>query len=501
MREYGLFIDGEFTDAASGETFETHDPSTGELVARVARAGVEDVDRALAAARRAADEGPWPGMRPEDRTKIMMQVFDRLKEIEPELCDLESRDAGQTIRLSSLFLIPYSTEFWKYLAEASSRISYVEQVPRYDFPVPGWEFVQREPFGVCAQIIPWNVPYMMAMWKIAPAIATGNTVVLKPAAETPVTAMEIARVIADSDIPPGVVNIIPGPGVPTGESLITDPRVDKISFTGSTETGRRIMQLASANITYCTLELGGKSPNLLLDDADLDIAVPGALWAMYMHQGQICQAGTRLLAPRSLYDEVVARAVEMVESMKVGPASDYESDLGPMVNEAQARTVERYIEMGRQEGAKLLTGGERLTGGDYDNGWFFQPTIFGNVDNGMKIAQEEIFGPVLSVIPYDSVEDGIRMANDSIYGLAAGVWSRDVPRALEVVKRLKAGTVWVNDYHLISPAAPFGGYKQSGIGREHGEWGLKGYLEVKTVRVEQVLSKEQKFWYQTLGLG
>jgi aldehyde dehydrogenase (NAD+) len=282
--------------------------------------------------------------------------------------------------------------------------------------------------------------------------------------------------------------------------LVTDPRVDKVSFTGSTETGRRIMQLASANITYCTLELGGKSPNLLLDDADLDIAVPGALWAMYMHQGQICQAGTRLLAPRSMYDEVVARAVELVEGMKVGPAADFESDLGPLVNEMQGRTVERYIETGREEGAKLLTGGERLTGGDYDKGWFFQPTIFGDVETGMKIAQEEIFGPVLSVLPYDSVEEGIRIANDSIYGLAAGVWSRDVPRALQVVKRLKAGTVWVNDFHLISPAAPFGGYKQSGIGREHGEWGLKGYLEVKAVRVEQVLDKEGKFWLQTLGL-
>jgi aldehyde dehydrogenase (NAD+) len=500
MREYGLFIDGEFVDSSSGETFETGDPSTGEVVARVARAGPDDADRALSAARRAADEGPWPSMRPEDRTRIMLDVYQRLQEKAGELSELEMRDAGQTIRLASLFLVPYSNEFWGYLAELASRIQWEERVPRFDFPVPAWEFVQREPFGVCAQIIPWNVPYMMAIWKIAPAIAAGNTVVLKPAMETPVTAMELAKIVAESDIPPGVVNVLPGPGVPTGEAMVTDPRVDKIAFTGSTEVGRRIMQLASANITYCTLELGGKSPNILLDDADLDIAVPGALWAMYMHQGQICQAGTRLLVPSSLYDEVVARAVELVEGMKVGSAHDYESDLGPVLNETQADTIARYIDIGIQEGAKLLTGGERLTGNGFEDGAYFQPTIFGDVENGMKIAQEEIFGPVLSVIRYDGVDQAVAIANDSIYGLAAGVWSRDVPRALEVVRRLKAGTVWVNDFHIISPAAPFGGYKQSGIGREHGEWGLKGYLEVKSVRVEQVLTKDQKFWFQTLGL-
>jgi aldehyde dehydrogenase (NAD+) len=456
MREYGLFIDGQFVEAASGETFETHDPSTGELVATVARAGVEDVDRALSAARREADEGPWPKLPPQDRTRI--------------------------------------------LAEAASRISYVEQVPRYDFPTPAWEWVQREPFGVCAQIIPWNVPYMMAIWKIAPAIATGNTVVLKPAAETPVTAMELARIIQESDIPPGVVNVLPGPGVPTGEAMVTDERVDKVAFTGSTETGRRIMQLCAPRITYATLELGGKGPNVLLDDADLDIAVPGALWAMYLHQGQICQAGTRLLVPSSLYDEVVARTVELVEGFTTGSAHDFESDLGPVLNQRQLEMIERYIELGQREGAKLLTGGERLTGGIYDRGCYVQPTVFGDVDNSMKIAQEEIFGPVLSIIRYEGVDEAIRLANDSPYGLAAGVWSRDIPRALEVVNRLKAGTVWVNDFHLISPAAPFGGYKQSGVGREHGEWGLKNYLEVKTVHVNQVSTKDQKFWFQVLGL-
>ena len=500
MRQYQLFIGGEFADAASGQTFETHDPSTGEVVAEVALGEAEDMDRALAAAREAFDEGPWPRMRPEERTRIMLDVFTRLQEAAGEIGDLEMRDAGQTIRAASLFLVPYSNEFWRYLAEEASRIPYVEQVPRYDFPIPAWEWVERTPFGVCAAIIPWNVPYMMAIWKIAPAIATGNTVVLKPALETPVTAMELAKIIADSDIPPGVVNVVPGHGPTAGEALVTDPRVDKIAFTGSTEVGRRIMQLASGTVKYSTLELGGKSPNILLDDADLDIAIPGVLWAMYLHQGQICQAGTRLLVPASLYDEVVARAVELVEGMKVGPAADYESDLGPLMNETQLRTVERYVELGIQEGAKLLTGGERVTGGEHDRGFFFQPTIFGDVETSMKIAQEEIFGPVLGILRYDGVDDAVRIANDSIYGLAAGVWSRDIPRALEVSRRIQAGTVWVNDYHLITPAAPFGGFKQSGVGREHGRWGLGNYLQIKTVHVSQAPTKDQKFWFQVLGL-
>src|SRR2546423_12415795 len=302
---------------------------------------------------------------------------------------------------------------------------------------------------------------MMAIWKIAPAIATGNAVVLKPATYTPASACALAEILARTDIPPGVVNVVPGSGAAAGEALCTDPRVDKIAFTGSTEVGRRIMQLASGTVKKVTLELGGKSPNILLDDADLDIAVPGSVWAMYMHQGQICHAGTRLFVPASLYDEVTARLVETVEGLKVGSALDFESDLGPLINRTQFDTVDRYVQLGQDEGAKLLTGGHRVTGDGLDAGGFYEPTIFGEVSNDMKIAQEEIFGPVLAVIRYESVEDAIRMANDSIYGLGGAVWSRDIPRALEVAKRIRTGTVWVNDYHLVSPAAPFGGVKAS----------------------------------------
>jgi aldehyde dehydrogenase (NAD+) len=500
MREFKLFIGGGFTDAESGETFETTNPSTGEVVAEVAKGGPKDVERAVATARKAFDEGPWPNMTPAERTKVMLDAFEKIKEREPEIAQLEAEDAGHTMRMANLFTIPYSNEYWRHLAELAQRLEYQEPVEDYGFPTPAWDFVLREPYGVCAGIIPWNVPYMMAIWKIAPAIATGNTCVIKPATYTPASACALAEILAETDIPPGVVNVVPGSGAAAGEALCTDPRVDKIAFTGSTEVGRRIMQLASGTVKKVTLELGGKSPNILLDDADLEIAIPGSIWAMYMHQGQICHAGTRLFVPAGLYDEVTARLVETVEGLKVGSAMDFESDLGPLINKTQFDTVDRYVQMGQDEGAKLLTGGHRVTGDGLDAGWFYEPTIFGEVSNDMKIAQEEIFGPVLAVIRYEGVEDAVRMANDSIYGLGGAVWSRDIPRALEVAKRIRTGTVWVNDYHLVSPAAPFGGYKQSGIGREHGAWGLKEYLQTKYVRVDQVPTKEQKFWYQVIGL-
>jgi aldehyde dehydrogenase (NAD+) len=339
----------------------------------------------------------------------------------------------------------------------------------------------------------------MAVWKAAPALATGNTLVLKPSPYTPITALELAEVAQEAGLPNGVLKVVPGTGTVAGEALVTDPRVDRIAFTGSTAVGRRIMQLASANVTPVGLELGGKGPTILLDDADLDIAIPGALWAVYLHGGQVCESGTRCFVPAGMYDEVAAGLVELSEGLKVGSALDFETDIGPLVDHRQVDTVKRYVQIGLDEGAKLLTGGG-IPEDVPEGGYYFEPTIFGGVENSMKIAQEEIFGPVLSLIKYESVEEAIRLANDTIYGLAGSVWSRDIPRALSVAKRIKAGTMWINDHHLLSAAAPHGGYKQSGIGRELGRWGLNEYLQVKHVYVDQTPSKEQKFWYQIIGL-
>jgi aldehyde dehydrogenase (NAD+) len=500
MREYRLFIGGEFVDAADGETIETPNPSTGEPAGRVAVGGAEDVRRAVAAARKAADEGPWPSMKPQERSRIMLEAFEQIAAASQDIGQIETEDAGHTVRMSNLFTVPYSNEFWRFLADLGGRIPYTERVEPYGFPTESWEWVEREPYGVVGAIIPWNLPYMMAMWKIPPALVTGNTIVLKPALETPLSAMALAEIIAETDVPPGVVNVVPGHGPTAGEALVTDDRVDKVTFTGSTEVGRRIMQLASGNLKHVSLELGGKGPNILLDDADLDIAIPGSLWATYMHQGQFCTSGTRLFAPASLYDEITARLVELAESLKIGSAEDFSSDMGPVLNRTQFDTIDRYVQVGQDEGAKLLTGGHRVTEGVPEGGDYYEPTIFGDVDNSMVIAQEEIFGPVLSVIRYESVEDAIRMANDTVYGLSGGVWSRDIPRALAIARRLKAGSIWINDWHLLSPAAPHGGYKQSGLGREHGIWGLHQYLETKYIRVAQEATKDQKFWYQVLGV-
>ena len=499
MRQYQLFIEGEFADAADGATFESRNPSDGTAMATVARAGRKDVDRAVGAARRAFDEGPWPTMSPRDRSRILLRMAELLQRRQSDLSQLEAEDAGHTLRAASLFTIPLAIYHWQYFAEQAERLDYTEPVPRTDFPAPAWQFVRREPYGVCAGIIPWNFPFIMAVWKSAAALATGNTVVLKPSPYTPVTALELARVAQEAELPAGALNVIPGTGPVAGEALVTHPRVDRVGFTGSTAVGKRVMQLASGTLKKITLELGGKGPTLLLDDADLDIAIPGALWAVYLHSGQMCEAGTRCFVPASMYDDVVARLVEQSEMLKVGSALDFETDLGPLVDRRQVDTVKRYVQIGLDEGAKLLTGGG-VPAGAPAGGYYFEPTIFGEVENSMKIAQEEIFGPVLSVIRYESVEDAVRMANDTVYGLSGSVWSRDIPRAVEIAGRLRLGTVWINDHHIFSAAAPHGGFKQSGIGRELGRWGLDEYLQVKHVHVDQTPTKEQKFWYQVIGL-
>jgi aldehyde dehydrogenase (NAD+) len=501
VRDYKLFIDGEWVDAASGETFETTNPSDGSVVGRVAKGGKDDMRRGIEAARKTFDSGAWADMPQEERSRRMLKAWEALTAALPTLSQIEAEDAGHTLRMANLFSIALGVEHWRILAQLATTIPEYEPVPWNDFPAVQWGIVRREPYGVTAAITPWNFPFILMMWKAAPSLATGNSIVIKPATYTPMSTLEFARILQETDLfPPGVINVVPGAGAAAGEELASNPMVDKVAFTGSTEVGRRIMQLASATVKKVTLELGGKSANILLDDADLDIAIPGSLWATFLHSGQICHSGTRLFVPASIHDEVIARLVETAEGLKIGSALDFETDMGPLVHRSQYETVERYVQSGIEQGAKLVTGGGRALVPGHDGGYYYKPTIFTEVRNDMRIAQEEIFGPVLSVIKYDSVEDAIAMANDSIYGLGGGVWSQDIPRALNVAKRIRTGTVWINDYHLLNAYAPFGGYKQSGVGRELGTWGLREYQQTKYIHVDQVPTKDQKFWLQILGL-
>jgi aldehyde dehydrogenase (NAD+) len=375
----------------------------------------------------------------------------------------------------------------------------IESLPLLEFP-PAQNLLMREPYGVCVAIVPFNAPLVLTAWKIFPALAAGNSVVLKPSPYTPVSAMELADAFAASDIPPGCFNVLPGGGAEVGEELVTNPFVDRVAFTGSTEVGRRIMQLASATLKRVTLELGGKSANILLDDADLEVAIPGAVWSAFVGSGQVCQAGSRLLVPDALHDQVVDGIVSAAAQLRVGQPLSWETDLGPLVSQAQLERVERYVKVAREDGATLACGGHRLADDGLRGGFFYAPTVFTGVRNDMRIAQEEIFGPVLSVIKYSSVDEAIRIANDSVYGLAGAIWSRDVPRATNIARKIRTGMLWINDYHVLDTSAPYGGYKHSGIGKELGLEGCLEYFQSKTVWIDQGRSLKSKVWPPLLGL-
>ena len=359
-------------------------------------------------------------------------------------------------------------------------------------------FLLREPVGVVSAITPWNFPLKMAIWKLGPALAAGNTIVLKPSELTPASAMELARIFHDAGFPAGVVNVLPGFGPEVGEALVSNPMVDKVTFTGSTAVGRRVMSLASATLKKCTLECGGKSANIVLDDADLSIAIDGALYAIFYHQGQCCEAGTRLFLPKSLHDEFVGKMTEKARAMKLGDPKAMTTDIGPVISARQRDAILRYIKGGKEQGASVVLGGGAPSDPALSKGFFVEPTIFTGVKNEMTIAQEEIFGPVLSVIAYTDVADAIRQANESIYGLGGGVWSRDKEKAMQVARALRTGTVWINEWHLLNEKAPFGGYKQSGVGREFGVEGLREYTETKHVHLDEAASREKRPWYDTV---
>ncbi len=492
VRAWGNYVGGEWVTAADGATTEVRNPCTEEIVATVPRMSRAETRAAIGQAREVFDAGVWAETAPEERSRIMLQVVGKLTEHEDELATLEAIESGMTIRAASVVQLGQSTVHWDYFARQANR-QFQEALEPVSFPTHSYNFVLREPIGVCAAIVPWNFPLLMAVWKLAPALAMGNTVILKPASNTPLTALRLAELIEQTDLPKGTLSVITGPGSSVGEELASNPLVDKISFTGSTAVGRRIMELASQTIKKCTLELGGKSPNIVFEDANIEAAVDGALWATFFHQGQACESGTRLILPESIHDEFVERLVARARTIKLGDTLDYETDMGPLVSAAQRDVVADYVRIGRQEGARLVLGGEAASGPD-GKGFFFEPTIFTEVENSMRIAQEEIFGPVLSVIKVGSDEEAISVANDTIYGLAAAVWTEDYDRAITTARRLRAGTIWINDHHLINCVAPFGGYKQSGNGREHGIYGLNEYTEIKHVHVDLTRDVDQKFF-------
>ena len=481
MGDTQLFIDGAWVDAQSGESFPTYAPSTGEKIADVAKAGREDARRAVEAARKAFDDGPWSKMSGKERAAKLRAAAEIINGRSEEIAEIEARDGGGTIKKAMFADVPGAVSTFQAFADCAENEPDVIDRGESPFP-PAKSIVRREPFGVCSGIVPWNFPFLMAGWKIGPAIAAGNCVVLKPASFTSLSAIEMVKVLAEVDIPPGVVNLITGPGGSAGEELAQHPLVDKVAFTGSTEVGRRIMQLASGTVKKVTLELGGKSANIVLDDADLDLAAAGVLWGTFFHNGQVCESGTRALVSRKIYDEFVGLLVERAAKIVIGDNMDMATDLGPLVAPSQVDTTERYVKLGLDEGAKLLCGGTKPTNlaVGLDQSAYFLPTIF-EADNSMKIAREEIFGPVLCVIPFNSDDEAIKIANDSIYGLGGGVWSRNLERAHSVAANMRTGTVWINDYHMITPTQPFGGYKQSGIGRELGDYGYNEYRQIKHV--------------------
>jgi len=475
VRPGKLIINGEAVDAASGRTFETHNPATEERITTVAEAGVEDVDRAVRAARAAFESGPWPRMKPADRARVLHRLGDLILANADEIARLETMDNGKPIFESRHVDIPMVAGCFHYFSGWASKLTGETNSVSPAF----FTYTLREPVGVVGAIIPWNFPMIMVGWKAAPALAAGNTVIVKPAAETPLSAIRIGELALEAGLPPGVLNIVPGRGSVAGEALVKHPQVDKISFTGSTEVGQHIMRVAADTVKKLTLELGGKSPNIVFADADLDAAVRGAMNGIFYGKGEVCAAGSRLLVEQSIYDEFVGKVAERAKKLVPADPMDPKTRLGALVNEKQMNSVLGYVETGVREGAKLVAGGARQPVNG--KGTFVQATVLAGVDNAMRVAQEEIFGPVLAVIPFDGVDDAVTKANDIFYGLASGVWTRDVKKAHAVSRRLRAGTVWINMYNWFDPGMPFGGYKGSGFGRDLGAACLNEYTQLKSV--------------------
>jgi phenylacetaldehyde dehydrogenase len=471
-----MLINGQWVEAASGKTFPTYNPATGEVLARVAEGDREDINRAVKAARTAFETGPWANMSPSQRGRLIWKLGDLIDANREELAELEMLDNGKPLKIARIADVPLAADLFRYMAGWATKIE-GNTIP---ISMPGGKFLAytlREPVGVVGQIIPWNFPLLMAAWKLGPALATGCCVVLKPAEQTPLSALRLGELIQEAGIPDGVVNIVPGYGETAGAALAAHPDVDKVAFTGSTEVGKLILQAAAGNLKKVSLELGGKSPNVVFADGDVDAAIAGASMAIFFNHGQCCCAGSRLYIEKPIFDRVVEGVSDAAKSMKVGPGWEQSTDMGPLVSEEQMKRVCGFLESGFSEGAKAVVGGGRHG----DTGYFVEPTVLVNTTQKMKVVQEEIFGPVVAAIPFSDPAELVVNANDSVYGLAAGIWTKDIGKAHRLAAQLRAGTVWINCYNVFDAALPFGGYKQSGWGREMGHDALEMYTETKAV--------------------
>jgi len=468
-----MFIDGKWVEAASGKTFPTYNPATGEVMAQVAEGDREDINRAVKAARKAFDGGAWPEMTASERGRLIWKLGDLIEQHLEEFAQIESLDNGKPLSVARVADVPLAVDLFRYMAGWATKIE-GNTIP---FSTKFHAYTRREPVGVVGQIIPWNFPLLMAAWKLGPALATGCTVVLKPAEQTPLSALLLAELIAEAGFPNGVVNVVPGYGETAGAALALHPDVDKVAFTGSTEVGKLILQAAAGNLKKVSLELGGKSPNILFADADMQASIPGAANAIFFNHGQCCCAGSRLYVEQQIFDEVVEGVAERAKKIKLGHGFDADTDMGPLVSQEQLNRVCGFLEAGLSEGAEAVVGGKRGAG----KGYFVEPTVMVKTNPNMKVVREEIFGPVVCAMPFSDVDKLVAEANQSEYGLAAAVWTRDISKAHRISNKLRAGTVWINCYNVFDAALPFGGYKQSGWGREMGHEVLELYTEVKTV--------------------
>src|SRR5579875_1398983 len=471
-----LLIGGKWVASKSGKTFETINPANEEVLALVAEGDKADVDEAVKAARKAFEEGKWPKLGPHQRARFLFKIADAIDAHADELAELESLDNGKPLSQARAIDVPAAAETFRYYAGWCSKI-YGETNPS---DPSMFNYTLREPVGVCGQIIPWNFPLLMAAWKVAPALACGNTTILKPAEQTPLTAIRLGELLCELGLPDGVFNLITGFGPGAGSSIAEHPDIDKVAFTGSAEVGRLILHASEGNLKKVSLELGGKSPNIIFPDAEMEAAVPNAMMGVFYNSGQVCAAGTRIFVQRDIYDNFVEQLTKYTQGMTMGDPLDPKTKMGPLVSKEQFDKVKRYLDIGRKEGAKVTIGGEAAAG----KGYYVKPTIFVDVNNDMRIAREEIFGPVAATIPFKDENDAVFQGNNTTYGLAAAVWTRDVGRAHKVARALKAGTVWVNCYVMVDPISPFGGYKQSGFGRELGKYAVDLYTQVKTVFVK-----------------